>query len=62
MSIHADKRIDWPEAIWDSWMSFEHMHGTLTDIENCIIKVEKAQQQTNARRAKVGHQHLTLRQ
>ncbi|CAA7261390.1 unnamed protein product [Cyclocybe aegerita] len=49
--IHA-KQLDWPEAIWDAWTSFEHLHGSLEDIEACMDKIEKAQYQTNARRAK----------
>ena len=50
--IHT-KQLDWPEAIWEAWVSFEHLHGTLEEIESCLDKVEKAQYQTNARRAKV---------
>lgn len=53
MDIHT-KQIDWPEAIWDAWSLFEYLHGSVTDIENCLIKIEKAQYQTNVRRAKVG--------
>lgn len=53
MDIHT-KQIDWPEAIWDAWALFEHLHGSVTDIENCLNKIEKAQYQTNIRRAKVG--------
>ncbi|KAJ3513576.1 hypothetical protein NLJ89_g2871 [Agrocybe chaxingu] len=49
--VHA-KQIDWPEAIWDAWISFEHLHGSLEDIETCMDRIEKAQYQTNARRAK----------
>ena len=50
--IHA-KQLDWPEAIWEAWVSFEHLHGTLEEVESCLDKIEKAQYQTNARRAKV---------
>lgn len=50
--IHT-KQLDWPEAIWEAWVSFEHLHGTLEEIESCLDKIEKAQYQTNARRAKV---------
>jgi len=53
VDIHT-KQIDWPEAIWDAWALFEHLHGSVTDIENCLNKIEKAQYQTNIRRAKVG--------
>ena len=50
--IHS-KQIDWPEAIWEAWITFEHLHGTVEEIETCLDKIEKAQFQTNTRRAKV---------
>jgi hypothetical protein len=52
VDIHT-KQIDWPEVIWDAWSSFEHLHGSVTDIEICLSKIEKAQYNTNARRTKV---------
>jgi hypothetical protein len=51
MDIHT-KQLDWPEALWEAWVSFEYLHGTLEEIESCLDKIEKAQYQTNARRAK----------
>ncbi|KIY44769.1 hypothetical protein FISHEDRAFT_50684 [Fistulina hepatica ATCC 64428] len=50
-SVHY-KQLDWPEAIWEAWLAFEHLHGSLETIEACIEKVGKAREQTNARRAK----------
>lgn len=52
--IHT-KQLDWPEALWEAWISFEHLHGSLEEVESCLDKIEKAQYQTNARRAKVRH-------
>ena len=50
--IHT-KHLDWPEAIWEAWLTFEHLHGSVEDIEFCLDKIESAQYQTNMRRAKV---------
>lgn len=47
------KHLDWPEAIWDAWVSFEQLHGTVEELENALAHVERAQTQVNARRAKV---------
>jgi hypothetical protein len=47
------KNLDWPEAIWEAWISFEHLHGSVDDIEACLDKIEKAQYQVDARRAKM---------
>ncbi|KAL0576045.1 Splicing factor [Marasmius crinis-equi] len=46
------KNLDWPEAIWEAWLAFEHLHGTVEQIEACMDKIEKAQYQVNMRRAK----------
>lgn len=48
------KNLDWPEAIWEAWISFEHLHGSVDQVNACLDKVEKAQYQVNVRRAKVG--------
>ena len=50
----AYKNLDWPEAIWEAWVSFEHQHGSVEELEACLDKVERAQYQVNMRRAKVG--------
>ncbi|KAF9497742.1 hypothetical protein BDN71DRAFT_1504719 [Pleurotus eryngii] len=49
--IHT-KNLDWPEVIWDAWLTFEHLYGTVQDIEYCLDRIEKAQYQVNMRRAK----------
>ena len=50
----CQKKIDWPETIWDSWIFFENLYGDVESLEECLTKVEKAQVFVNARRAKVG--------
>ncbi|KAJ7075864.1 hypothetical protein B0H15DRAFT_916497 [Mycena belliarum] len=47
------KNLDWPEAIWEAWLAFEHLHGSVQQIEACGDKIEKAQYVVNTRRAKV---------
>lgn len=49
----STKNLDWPEAIWEAWLTFEHLHGSLPDVQDCMDKIERAQQQVAARRAKV---------
>ncbi|KAL1745101.1 hypothetical protein HDZ31DRAFT_37139 [Schizophyllum fasciatum] len=49
--VHG-KHLDWPEAVWDAWLNFEHMHGSVDDIDDCLDKIERARYQVNARRAK----------
>ncbi|CAL1712564.1 unnamed protein product [Somion occarium] len=48
----ASKNIDWPEAIWEAWLQFEHLHGSVQDIEECMDRIERARNQINVRRAK----------
>ena len=48
----ANKNLDWPEAIWESWVAFEHLHGSIEQLEECLDRVERARNQVNARRAK----------
>lgn len=47
------KKLDWPEAIWEAWLAFEYLHGSAQELEVCLDKIELAQNQVNARRAKV---------
>ncbi|KAM5538638.1 hypothetical protein V8D89_007667 [Ganoderma adspersum] len=48
----ASKNLDWPEAIWEAWITFEQLHGTVEQIEEALDRVERAQTQVNSRRAK----------
>ena len=51
------KNLDWPEAVWEAWVSFEQLYGTLEQIEDALDRVQRAQTQVNARRAKVRRIH-----
>ena len=48
----ANKNLDWPEVIWEAWISFEQLHGTVEQIDEALDRVERAQVQVNNRRAK----------
>ena len=50
----AMRNIDWPEAVWDAWLSFEQVYGSVEQMEEALDKIERARNQVNARRAKVG--------
>ena len=49
----AKSQLDWPEMLWESWLAFEHSHGTVGEIQDAFDIVERAQTQVEARRAKV---------
>ncbi|KAF8180964.1 hypothetical protein K438DRAFT_1976414 [Mycena galopus ATCC 62051] len=51
------KNLDWPEAIWEAWLAFEHLHGSVQQIDVCGDKVEKAQYVVNTRCAKQAAQY-----
>ncbi|KAG6841698.1 hypothetical protein C0991_007968 [Blastosporella zonata] len=51
LDIHT-KNLDWPEAIWEAWINFEQLYGSVEGLEQCLDKVETAQYQVNVRRAK----------
>ncbi|KZT64612.1 hypothetical protein DAEQUDRAFT_717745 [Daedalea quercina L-15889] len=46
------KNLDWPEALWDAWISFEQLHGSVEELELAMDRIEFAQGQTNLRRQK----------
>ncbi|OCH91935.1 RNA-binding protein Prp24 [Obba rivulosa] len=48
----AMKNLDWPEAIWDAWVTFEQLYGSVEAIEDALDRVERANAQTHARRLK----------
>lgn len=48
----AGRRLDWPEMIFDAWTSFEHLYGTLEDLQACLDRVEREQANVNAKRLK----------
>lgn len=45
--------LDWPEMLWETWLSFEHSHGSAKEVQNALDIVERARTQVEARRAKV---------
>lgn len=47
------KNLDWPEPIWEAWISFENTYGSVQEIEECLDRVERARNQVNKRRARV---------
>ncbi|KAG6878496.1 hypothetical protein C0993_005425 [Termitomyces sp. T159_Od127] len=51
LDIHS-KKLDWPEAIWEAWINFEQLHGSIDELDQCLDKVEQAQYQVNLRRVK----------
>ncbi|GJE88539.1 RNA-binding protein Prp24 [Phanerochaete sordida] len=48
----ANKNLDWPEAVWNAWIQFEHVHGSVEELEDCLDRVERAREKVNAKRAK----------
>lgn len=54
------KNLDWPEAIWDAWISFEQLHGSVIELEDALDRIQRAQTQVNNRRAKVRKHMSTL--
>ena len=46
----APKNLDWPEAVWEAWSAFEHVHGSLEELEDCLDRIERAQ--------KIGRAHV----
>ncbi|KAG8214448.1 hypothetical protein J3R82DRAFT_9471 [Butyriboletus roseoflavus] len=49
----STKNLDYPEALWDAWLSFEHAHGSLASLEDALVRVERARTQVEARRMRV---------
>jgi hypothetical protein len=45
--------LDWPEMLWEAWLSFEHSHGSANEVQSALDIVERARAQVEARRAKV---------
>ena len=47
------KGIDWPEAIWERWISLEHLFGRNEDVQKClaVITVQKRIEEERRRKA-----------
>jgi len=39
--------------LWEAWLTFEHSHGTVGEIQDALDVVERARVQVEAHRAKV---------
>ncbi|KAH8104839.1 RNA-binding protein Prp24 [Cristinia sonorae] len=46
------KNLDWPEAVWDAWVSFEQVYGSAEQMDECLDRIERARNQVTAKRAK----------
>jgi hypothetical protein len=49
----AMKNLDWPEAVWEAWVNFEHVHGSVKELEDSLDRVDRARRQVSAKRARV---------
>ena len=47
------KGIDWPEAIWDRWVSLEHLFGRNDDVQKClaVIAIQRRVEEERRRKA-----------
>jgi hypothetical protein len=52
------KFVDWPEAIWEAWLLFENLHGSVQELETAIDKIEKFRGAVNAKRAREAYQAM----
>lgn len=56
------KGIDWPEAIWERWISLEHLFGRNEDAQKClaVIAVQKRIEEERRRKAwaTAGYQYV----
>ncbi|KAJ7600967.1 hypothetical protein C8J56DRAFT_813965 [Mycena floridula] len=48
----SSRNTDWPEAIWEAWLTFEHLHGSVAEVDKCLDQIEQLQFKVNAQRAK----------
>ncbi|KAI9568595.1 hypothetical protein HD554DRAFT_2099306 [Boletus coccyginus] len=46
----STKNLDYPEALWDAWLNFEHAHGSLASLEEALARIERARTQVEAKR------------
>jgi len=47
------KGIDWPEALWERWISLEHLFGRNEDVQKClaVIAVQRRVEEERRRKA-----------
>jgi hypothetical protein len=51
--VSQRKGIDWPEAIWERWISLEHLFGKNEDVQKClaVIAVQRRVEEERRRKA-----------
>ncbi|KZT61784.1 hypothetical protein CALCODRAFT_490685 [Calocera cornea HHB12733] len=46
----ARNQLDWPEAIFDAWIDFEHRFGTVDEVETAMIRVKQLSEKLAVKR------------
>ncbi|KZO99622.1 hypothetical protein CALVIDRAFT_534036 [Calocera viscosa TUFC12733] len=46
----ARNQLDWPEAIFDAWIDFEHRFGTVEEVEAAVIRVKQLSEKLAVKR------------
>lgn len=49
----AHLSVDYPEAIYDAWISFEERWGDAAELENAVFRVRKLMEALTEKRSKV---------
>ena len=49
----SKKRLDYPEYLFDAWVTLEHRDGTLDTLETALTTVRREMKYVNARRQRV---------
>jgi len=59
----AAKRVgmDWPEVIWDMWLSFEHHHGSIEQVNTALMQISVLSEDLARRRAEVSYKGVHIR-
>ncbi|EJD34711.1 hypothetical protein AURDEDRAFT_109252 [Auricularia subglabra TFB-10046 SS5] len=53
------KNLDWPEMLWEAWLGFEHIHGSVEDVDDCVARVTVLNEKLTAKRAKEAEAYQT---
>ena len=48
----SSKNLDYPEALWDAWITLEYAHNSLASLKNAIAHIGRARTQVEARHMK----------
>jgi hypothetical protein len=52
--------VDYPEAVYEAWISFEERWGSAKELEDALSRVRKLTEALNEKRAKVSHFNVYL--